>query len=165
MFWFDSNLRRIRFIELSSELEAPILDRFQIFFWFCVFSIRSFKFWLRHMVSFRWRTVNYIRCLKHRKYDIVLLIWSCNHLNVLMWFILLGNVSFTSILFKMLWNMGSWMTSFIFQSIQYQDLKLTEKFFMHFDSNSGYWFLLQVSQSSLRLGSSSFQLRQALWSI
>ena len=26
LFWFDSNLRRIRFIELSSELDAPILE-------------------------------------------------------------------------------------------------------------------------------------------
>ena len=29
LFWFESNLRRIHFIELSSELEAPILDRFK----------------------------------------------------------------------------------------------------------------------------------------
>ena len=46
LFWFDSNLRRIRFIELSSELDAPILDQFQKKFGFCDFSIRSFKFWV-----------------------------------------------------------------------------------------------------------------------
>ena len=57
LFWLDSNLRRIRFIELSSELGTPILDRFQKNFGFCVFSIRSFKFLGRRMVSFRWRTV------------------------------------------------------------------------------------------------------------
>ena len=59
LFWFNSNLRRIRFIELSSERDTPILDQFQFFFGFCVFSIRSFKFWVRRMVFFRWRTVYY----------------------------------------------------------------------------------------------------------
>ena len=44
-------------IELSSELSLPILDRFQKRFGFCVFSFRSLKFWVRCMVSFRWRTV------------------------------------------------------------------------------------------------------------
>ena len=57
LFWFDSNLRRIRFIELSNELAAPILNRFQNFFGFCVFYISSFKFWVRRLVSLRWRTV------------------------------------------------------------------------------------------------------------
>ena len=54
---FDSNLQRICFIELSNELVAPILDRFQKIFGFCVFSIRSFKFWVRRMVSFQYSTV------------------------------------------------------------------------------------------------------------
>ena len=57
MFWFDSNLRRNPFIKLSSELAAPILDRFKKKFVFCIFSIRSFKFWVRRLVSFRSRTV------------------------------------------------------------------------------------------------------------
>ena len=35
----------------------PILDRFQKNFGFCLFSIRSFKFWVRRMVSFRRMTV------------------------------------------------------------------------------------------------------------
>ena len=32
LFWFESNLQRNRFIELSSELDAPILDRGQKIF-------------------------------------------------------------------------------------------------------------------------------------
>ena len=42
LFWFNLNLQRNCFIELSSELAAPILDRFKKNFGFCVFSIWSF---------------------------------------------------------------------------------------------------------------------------
>ena len=76
LFWFDSNLRRIRFIELSSGLGTPILDRFQKNLVFVFFSIRSFKFLGRRMVSFRWRTVYWMMNVrgnqysrKHIKYD------------------------------------------------------------------------------------------------
>ena len=50
LFWFHSNLRRNRFIELSSELGAPILDRGQQNFRFWYFSIRWF--FCRRLVSF-----------------------------------------------------------------------------------------------------------------
>ena len=51
LFWFDLNLRRNFFIEPSSELGAPILDRGKKNR-FRDFSIRSFKFLGRRLVSF-----------------------------------------------------------------------------------------------------------------
>ena len=53
VFWFNSNLWINRFIELSSELGAPIIDWGQNFFRFGDFPIRSFKFMDRSLVSFR----------------------------------------------------------------------------------------------------------------
>ena len=50
-FWFNSNLWKNYFIELSSELGAPILEQGQKNFW--DFSIRSFKFLDSRLVSFR----------------------------------------------------------------------------------------------------------------
>ena len=53
LFWFASNLQRNRFIELLCELGAPILGRGQKNFRFWDFLIRSFKFLVRCMFSFR----------------------------------------------------------------------------------------------------------------
>ena len=57
---FNSNLRRNHFIELSKELGAPILDRGQKNFQFGHFSIWSFKFLDRRLVSFRCIPVYYL---------------------------------------------------------------------------------------------------------
>ena len=65
LFWFDWILRRNCFIELSSELSAPVLDRLKKKIGFCVFSIRYFKFWVRRLVSFRWWTVYCGRYQRH----------------------------------------------------------------------------------------------------
>ena len=62
LFWFNSNLQRNCFIELSSELGAPILDWGQNIFRFGDFLIRSFKFLDRRLVSFQSQRILCIGC-------------------------------------------------------------------------------------------------------
>ena len=72
LLWFMSNPWRFRFMQLSSELAAPILDRFQKKNSDLCFSIRSFKFWVRHMVSFRCRTVHHTYCTSWRLNNLII---------------------------------------------------------------------------------------------
>ena len=80
LFWFDSNLWRNCFIELSSELSTPVLDRFQIFFtsvknWcpqltWKLNEVISPKIWIK---SKQMKTNDFSYCFTSKAYSAVIL--------------------------------------------------------------------------------------------